>query len=294
MRILALTLSLLIAASANASASTIAYWTFDDGQVGTTAGTLLTESNSPTLNAAAGKNGSGAIPMFHAAVPNVAIRDGVGGPIVNALNASSLEFVRTGTADSNDGGRLTVVDPGGIDSLLKPASFTIEAFIQIDSATNWPALMSKSRADGNGSSWMLDMNNNGTLRARFDTQALGASSGTGFNQNFTTSLNLADQTWHHVAMTYDADTRMARLFVDYEDRGGGTVINPLVYDNNPMLIGQGGGGRAFDGWMDEIRLSDSVLTTDQFLRAEVVPEPGTLALVGMMLLGLAFVVRRRK
>jgi hypothetical protein len=134
----------------------------------------------------------------------------------------------------------------------------------------------------------------------------GESNGSGFNQNFTTgtagtltgNTGLGDG-WHHVAMTFDTTVILDKtektvdLYLDYVWVGGGLLselgVKDLVYTGGDFFFGGGGGGRGFDGWIDEVRYSDTVLTTDEFLR--VTPEPGRAML---LLLGAAAVLFRRR
>ena len=263
-----------------ANGSTIGYWQFDDGTIGDPAGTLVSELNSPALDGTAGDyNASGSIPVYDVSTPGLQIADGVGGTIFNSSNTSSLEFDRTDagtTTNSNNGGSITVADPGGVDSILKPTSFTVEAFVRLGEQSDWANIVSKTKSGG--TSWMMDVNSNGTLRARFDNATTS-------NQNFATSAFLRDGEWHHVAMTFDGSTNAIGLYMDYSQVGSATLSGSLEYSDSPLMMGAGGGGRAYDGLLDEVRLSDTVLTTDQFL--VVVPEPSTLALALLGLLSLA-------
>jgi hypothetical protein len=298
-----------------AQAATVAHWQFEgvDGQMApSTAGAVPTSVNSPALNGTAGVTNAGApipasgtLPSYDDMVAGPVIRDGVGGAIITSNNATSLKFTNGGldlaTPDLNNaaGGKVTVA---GSDTLLHDRSFTIELFARKDRHANFTTLVSKSRVDGNGTSWMLDIDGNANLRARVDSQAPGVPTGQptppGFNQGFTTSSKINEDQWYHVAMTYqevlDADVLKGQLtiFVDYQQVRQGFTTFLLVYDNNPLVIGSGGGGRAFDGWIDEVRYSDTVLTTSQFLRAETIaiPEPAAL---GLLALGAASAMRRR-
>ncbi|WP_081887861.1 LamG domain-containing protein [Verrucomicrobium sp. BvORR034] len=286
--------TVLLAAPLPCAASTLIYFQFN-GTDGASA-SAITDSSSYGLNGTASASGSGQAPKYSSQTVGPVITNGIGGEIVNANNTSSLKFDNTGTVTSGDGGRITVQDPIGSDSLLEPSSFTVEAFIKVQDSIQYPTLVSKSRVDGGGSSWLVDTNSNNTLRVRTDHQAIGVATSPappGFNQSISSTQNIADGNWHHFAVTYDATGKRFTIYLDYVSIGTGTLSGGelnLVYDDNPLLIGQGGGGRAFDGWMDEFRFTDSVLTSDQFLRA--VPEPGRallLALAGAMML-----TRRRR
>jgi hypothetical protein len=92
-------------------------------------------------------------------------------------------------------------------------------------------------------------------------------------------------------MSYDDATKGLKIYFDYLEVRSGTTTNPIVYDDNPLYFGNLAGGRALDGLLDEIRLTGSVLTSDQFLRVVTIPEPASMAmLAGVPLLA----IRRRR
>lgn len=279
---LASMVAFLLLGVSNAFPAVVGYWQFDDRSPGSMAGTLISQVNSLT-GTAAGVNG-GAAPTFSADVPGTMITDGLGGPVLNADgNTTSLRFVNSGVITSGTGGQVSIPDAS---SSLKLRDFTIEAFIKIGRLISYPTLIAKSR-DASNPTWLLDTNSNATLRARIDSQALSDPQEYkyGWNQGLGTSLRLDDGQWHHVAATYLDATQQLTLFVDYAQQGQTTTMNPIVYTDGPLLIGQGGGGRAFDGWIDEVRYTSGVLAPDGFLRASF-PEPSTVVLTAMALLGL--------
>ncbi len=147
---------------------------------------------------------------------------------------------------------------------------------------NYACVVSKNYADEN-SSWMLDTTNGSQIRARFDTAETN-------NQTLTgPAISINDGEWHHVALTYDALNGIATLFVDYDNSTSRTITGALRYSSNPLTFGNLGGGRAFDGLIDEVRLTNQVLTPSQFLYA--IPEPGTLLL--LVAGGLVMLLLRR-
>lgn len=275
----------------SANATTIGYWQFQDGIAGANAGSVATQTNGPTLNGTAAAAG-GPVPKFDASVVGPKIRDGIGGAIINANNSTSLLFDNTGGINSGSGGVVTVADPGGPGSLLKPASFTVEGFMKVIENINFPLLVGKDANNPpvpgpqSDTSWTIDTSNTEKLRARTDNLVT-------FNQGIGegTSPVLNDGLWHHFAATYDGTTRDFRLYVDYIQTAQATLSGGLFYDDTALRFGQGAGGRAFDGLLDEIRLSDQVLTTNQFLRA--VPEPNSLSMMLFGIIGLWLMGRKR-
>jgi hypothetical protein len=251
--------------------ATIGYWTFDDGTAPNAAATLLSEINSPTVNATGQGYGTGSAPTFASPLPGAVITDGPDGARLNN-NSASLKFTNVdlpGIDSSKNGSMVTVPDS---DPLTRPRDFTIEAFVKIDRHVRWPQIISKQRA-ANKPTWGMDMSSTPFLRCRYDTEPLGA-----FNQNFSTVTDLEDGNWHHVAMTYDDNTLACDLYMDYVDVGGGRVAGHIVYAGHDLVMGNLGGNNAIDGWMDEVRFSDHVRHPEEFMRA-IVPDAGTLFLV---------------
>lgn len=269
-------------------------------------------------------------PVYSGVTVGAQIRDGVGGDVINSNNSTSLRYTNPGVATGHyatgTGGQVSLSDTKS--ATLKVNSFTAEAFVKVNDQIQFTSIMGITRSGG--VTWQLDTsptvspNNvnteptNMNIRARTDHQKDGAvpispatslGNPDGFNQGFTPSgsTNIANASitttglvdgWHHVAMTITNGTDVA-LFVDYIQVATGKLsssnangTNALNYDDSGIFFIGGGGGRGFDGWIDEVRLSDTILTTDQFLRADIIPEPSHALL---LLTGLtAFGLRRRR
>jgi len=258
-------------------AETIALWHFDEGPVSNNASTLSSVYNPVIMEATAGSNGGGPIPFFDDDIGVSYIKEGTNATAIHA-NKFSLKFTNSGlpaNTNSHSGGILTVPHNG----ILLLSNLTAEAFIKVDRRVNYPLVIGKSRSDGNGTSWSIDFDSTGKPRVRIDCQPIGStSSALGYNKSFTSSVAVEDGQWHHLAFTYQHDIKKVRLYVDYTERASGTTISNLVYQSNELRIGQGAGGRAFDGWIDEVRISDEVLLPQDFMTQHLYPT-GTMILV---------------
>ena len=244
-----------------ASAETVAVWSFDDGTPPGAASALVTAVNAPALDATAAGNGGGSAPTFNADVPGSVIYSRSGGAPLNSANSASLRFVNAGLPGntySHDGGCVTAPDN---DPLLRATNLTVEAFVKVDRNVGYPLIVGKARpSEGviGSTSWNIDMNDNGYPRIRIDNAS-------GFNQNWGASVSIEDGKWHHVAFTFTAADNSVRLYVDYVLSGSGNAGSGLVYEAGELRIGEGAGGQAFDGWIDEVRISDKVLQPYQFM-----------------------------
>lgn len=268
--------------AAPAAADTAAYWTFQDQAPGLSASELVSEVNGDVLVGQAKNTGGSAInPRHHADVPGTNIYSGLYGQLLNANNTASLYFTNAAAfpaqTNSQSGGYVEVTN---VTSFLCPTNFTIEFFVKVARDVDWPLIVGKAReysTTGIGASWGIDMDRSNPLKLRMDTQPLYQSgSGNGFNQNLV-GPNIQDGQWHHVAVTYDYATRKATMYVDYVSTGSMTTTHEVVYDAKSLFFGKGAGSnQAFDGWLDEVRLSDRVLLPHEFLRTYAVPEDAQL------------------
>jgi hypothetical protein len=134
----------------------------------------------------------------------------------------------------------------------------VEAFVRGDKPQKMFGLIVSKRRVG-GTSWSLSVTPEGVFSVRLDTQP--GASGPGFNRTVSSGAVVNDGLWHHVAMSFDHETRQCTLFVDYSKAGAAVLDAPLVYDDADLIVGCG-----LNGWLDDIRISDTVLHPEQFLR----------------------------
>jgi hypothetical protein len=124
------------------------------------------------------------------------------------------------------------------------------------------------------------MGNSGTIAVRLTA---GGSTDVWYSGNSAGgTYKVNDGAWHHVAFTYDGT--YVRIYVDYvldkkssdgSDRvHGKTGTLPTYSTDNATWIGgyaygdANYGGRKYPGLIDEVRVSNAVLTPDQFLRMQ--------------------------
>ncbi len=102
----------------------------------------------------------------------------------------------------------------------------------------------------------------GGLTIRTDTEAVA-------NQGLRAkNINLCDGKWHHVALTYQKTgeaTTTAALWIDYVQVATANVNGTLKWQNyNTTVLTFG--GSTFDGFIDEFRVTPTVLQPEKFLR----------------------------
>lgn len=234
--------SLLSLTAASCLAGTVHYWSFEDDALAP-GGSL-------------GMFEKGTKPVYAVAVNSKEVWDGGTYSQIQKDNKRSVYFAPTPVTNLGPmGGEITF--PGDDKGFLQP-TMTVECFVRVEKqAKRFALLVSKRRT--NGSTWSLAISPDGVLTARFDTQT--GNTRIGFNRTASSGVPISDGKWHHVALTYDHATQTGSLFVDYELRKTVTTTGALVYDDAVLTIGRG-----LNGWIDCVRISDSVLRPEQFLR----------------------------
>ena len=87
---------------------------------------------------------------------------------------------------------------------------------------------------------------------RFDAGVWNA----GVRQNIQTQWNYDLEVWTHVAFRRDTDGYLSLVIDGVEDAVSGTPYDPPDAVSDDLYIGRGAGGYYFQGFMDEVRVSD--------------------------------------
>ena len=257
-----------------ASANTILFYRMEDGAAGSAA-TSLSSIGTSSLTAAAAEGGG----TFSADVPAAFILD----PVSGAYYENDL------SVDTASAGRFDVTG-----SVTEVRNFTVEAFIKTSATAQFARILQKQRGGATNASWRIDPRGSSTdpllaIRADSNDDTYGT-----FNQDEISGQTINTGEWQHVALTYTdgtagSDPGVLRLYADYN------LVATLTMSNNGVMQYDGGsfsfaGGpsspNGLVGLIDEVRFSDTVLTTDQFLKATSVPEPGACTLLVMLAFGL--------
>lgn len=223
-------------------AAEIGYWRLEGS------GTVSSVPDS-SGNGLAGSGGGS--PLYNADIPAATILDGIGGSVIGA-NLSSVEFDATNYIDIP------------YNALLEPTAFTIEFFMKAPAQGSHPGIVTKSNyVGGSGpTSWGLGKESSERPFIRIDSDTSGNKTTVGGDPT-------DDGFWHHFALTHDPSTGRFSVYRDYTKVAEMDPPGNLHYDGQTGLrIGKmqaGGSFSPYDGLVDEVRFSDTVLDPAQFL-----------------------------
>ena len=166
------------------------------------------------------------------------------------------------------------------------------AALDLSGCTNLTVECFLRTADGEGSSMLLEHSSNATnnpgafaVSLTGDALAGGFRMDDGGNYDSTgTGTALTNGAWHHVALVYDAaavEEDRVRLYVDQVRQTPSDVYTNDVlgaFRNEILYIGaKADNGQPFTGELDDIRIVDAALTTNQFMQAHSDGTPRVLA-----------------
>ena len=132
----------------------------------------------------------------------------------------------------------------------------------------------------------LQADTEGCLRFAFMSNGALAGGGPATVSSGAQTTNLDDGEWHHVAFVNDTRSRSVKVYTDYRITHVATSVSPDWSTGEPLWIGcQPDGSQAFDGWLDECRVTKRALSVGEFLtkdgasaEADEALEPETLLL----------------
>lgn len=276
------------------SAETVAWYHFNEGAngytptgypaivtnaaaPGTLTGRPYRQTGCMSFGGAAGAN----LPTYTNAFPsNLTWYDPVTGE--RAADGKGMFFSTAGGDGSGNGSAVLVTD----DNALHCERITVECMMKVALGANktalasWTHLLTMRNADQastpnqtkNIKAWGMIVNASGNLVVQAQvplSDGSAADTSLSMTDIYASGVNLADGNWHHVAITYDQTTM--RVYIDYALRASREWTHGLTYgtaSKNRLCIGTFDAttyGR-WQGFIDEVRISNEALQPDQFLR----------------------------
>lgn len=200
------------------------------------------------------------LPIVTNETPNRVTWDAETGAIVNPENVTSVHFLNglPNAVNSTAGGVLQANPSANV----MPAEYTVEFFTKLERRIEYASIANMG-ASGNVQ-WMIDTNGgNGSPRVRLDLD--GKS-----NWNAAWGGTLTNG-WHHLAiqvLTNATGNALAKCYYDYVLKGtwdfpGNAWTRSSSYGLNFGAVC----GRAWEGFIDEIRVTPGALDPSHFMRA---------------------------
>ena len=276
-----LVVGVVLAVAASSQAKTLAWYHFNEagsGAVARGSATVLNAAAEGVADLQSGVFGNRSIslvtdhdeclPVYTNAFPSwAAWRDPASGAVGGDCRGMYFGL------NSNEGeGCGSVLYTTDIDTFKVP-SVTVEAFVKsgyTQALSNWKNLIMLGGRNTE-TAWSLRANKNGTLQWQMSPEEGTLIS---FQTVENKGINLVDGNWHHIAFTFDGTTQEVLVYIDYVLVGRKSCNVPLYYvDDRKLEIGAynvNNYGR-WQGWIDEVRISDEALPVERFLRCEQIP-----------------------
>lgn len=270
----ALLIVAVLGCAVSARAATVAYWRFEGNNGSFVAdGVSVPNSGMPIVDETGNHNvvvqgvtwqGDDAGELFGAAVPNPDPLDTDTNGTLNAngVNTRSLFF-------DHSSDRLVVADDDALDFA---GAFTIEGYFRAATKDYNSILINKRPSAGVKIGYKVFLDAAGVLH-------LGVDNGPTWGRVGFDDYSLNDNNWHHFAAIRDGSNGL-HIWVDgVEDltpaTNGNLTISGDLSNDEALLIGSDlVAVNSFDGYLDEIRLSDVALTSEQFLFIPSAHPPG--------------------
>ena len=139
---------------------------------------------------------------------------------------------------------------------IEPDHITVEGWVWVTDTNPLPQFMRKEEHNGSGYDFRWD--EGGVIR--FWIKASGA-----WNAASVSASEIPDQSWHHIAGTYDGST--INMYVDGVLSGSRVHVGGNIdHDDSDLHIGSSIAdvvGRELSGLVDEVRLWNRALTTEE-------------------------------
>ncbi|WP_161990728.1 LamG-like jellyroll fold domain-containing protein [Chryseobacterium viscerum] len=152
---------------------------------------------------------------------------------------------------------------------ILPVSYTKEAWIYVRSLNSQNNIISGGDSDGLHAFWIP--NSSGKLSAGHNGDWYALED----------SVPLSINTWHHVAVTYDAASTTMKLYKDGQLRSTKTDVDPVDEGNMVRIGAFNDAANSFTGTMDEVRIWNRALSSSEIantMNCELSgPETGLIA-----------------
>jgi len=184
--------------------------------------------------------------------------NGNNGNPINGITVGSGQICNAGSFDgSND--YIEVADNASLDI---PQNLTVMAWIRPDviPASGLKSIVSKDE------NYEFHINSAGRIYWWWQNSS-------GAVRSFTSSTTLGANNWYHVAIVYEPGSQ--RILINGVVRGSRSYNETLVNNNDPLHIGadQGFAGREFDGLIDEVKIFERALSTEEIGDYYSIPDP---------------------
>jgi len=299
-----ITLAILLGLVGAASAATIAQWNFAEGADGAGAiGDHLGDWDDHYADSSGNANHLNTWPVGGATTPTY-VANGAGGL---ALDFDFADRISTHSGDGPSPVKM-------LDTYSFSSGFTIESTFKLDTVTEWQGIVSKDGKTNPGNPmvpFQMKMAPWGVLNVAFMDTA-----GTPFGVDIAAGYVEVDK-WTSISATYDNNT--FNVYGQKEGDAGYALLGSVSTHRNAadlgvaprtdypahdpgwnidhgwtvgyvMWDGIDGVGNHMDGQVNEVKISDSVLGTGDFIG--VIPEPATLSLFGLIGGGMLWIRKR--